>query len=741
MQDAGQELTAFTENLDVVGMTKAQATAMRTPSDGENALTEDTSASKALLQAIMNSIRGDDASVGGKYSDLNSINISFDTVNAFGVTDAGQAIAAYNGETLYNAVYPSCRSAVRADCNDASLQRAITAYLMAIEQDCNTVATAIEENQKDMKAAIRESSALLDLARVENRRKHNSSDITTCINEIETAILSEQVCGADYHKCLDNGEFIDITTGKPIAGVEKFYELGNLLTFADGVDAADQRLSKLTANRPFVQNFENKTKKFATDALNKCVDNADFVWAEYLDKAMLAIHYAQRAKVDEIKQGCFDFVSNCYMNSEKGLTAAMQGITGGADIILQPDKIQLSSQMCNDYITSCDLMFDDNIVVDYVNNRTEEDTLTACRAVVKQCFDKFGGTNYENFYYPYSGLFKNGAALDWFTLDEYSLPPGANAIATNTDASLTPLIQKYTAGQQGRHVSRCAQQLQDIPSCNTPEMIKQAFGGFDRIVASRGTSSTDAETDDTASREPIFYLDPDGEYNGSVTGKHKKYGQLKQAPITSGATTGTAYVLMHHTPRPTGVATEIYNQILDTLTTQCTNLQGRFIELQNIRQGLYQEDNLCVSTFDTTTTYTQPVNLVDIYKIGTNENMCPREYDLNVDTQSWGACLCWENGGRRSKWGKSPKCVAAFPTSTATNDATCTTNTVLQPATASGVENWCTTPNTLLSADNQICPIGGARGPATQIDQSNPSYNGCNINGSDLTNLPEGLGY
>lgn len=154
MQDASDQLTVFTENLDVVGMTAAQATAMKTATEGENALTSDTSASKQLLQAIMNSIRGDDATVGGKYSDLNSITLSFDTVNAFGTADAGQIIATYNGLNLYNAVYPQCRQAVRADCTDAQLQRAITAYLMAVEQDCNTVQSALENQQKQMKSAV-----------------------------------------------------------------------------------------------------------------------------------------------------------------------------------------------------------------------------------------------------------------------------------------------------------------------------------------------------------------------------------------------------------------------------------------------------------------------------------------------------------------------------------------------------------------------------------------------------------
>ena len=420
MQDANSQLTVFTENLDVVGMTAEQATAMKTATEGENALTADTSASKQLLQAIMNSIRGEDSTVGGKYSDLNSITISFDTVNAFGTADSGQIIASYNGQNLYNAVYPQCRNAVRADCTDAQLQRAITAYLMAIEQDCNAVESAIENQQKEMKSAVRESSALLDLARVENRQKHNSSDMATCLTEVENAILSEEVCGAGYHKCLDNGEFIDVSTGAPIAGVENFYELGNLLKFADGVDAADQKLSKITYNRTFVKNFETRVKKFAEPALDKCTEIADSVWEEYLDKAMLDIYYAQQSKVKEIKQGCFDFVSACYMNGEAALTAAMAELTGDETVILQPDKVTLSTEMCRDYINSCNMMFYEqtdgqNIVTDYINNRQETDTLTACRAVVKQCFDSFGGTNYENFYYPYSGLFKTGEALEWFT--------------------------------------------------------------------------------------------------------------------------------------------------------------------------------------------------------------------------------------------------------------------------------------------------------------------------------------
>lgn len=785
LQDAGEKLTVFTENLDVVGMTAAQATAMRQESEGEAALTDDNSASKALLQAIMNSIRGEDSTVGGKYADLNSITIAFDTTNAFGMTDVGQAIAAYNGNALYNAVYPQCRSAVRADCNDASLQRAITAYLMAIEQDCNTVQTAIETTQKQMKSAVREGSAMLDLARVENRQKHNSSDITTCINEVENAILSEQVCGANYHKCLDNGEFIDISTGAPITGVENFYELERMLVFSDGIDAVDQQLAKNPSNRIFVQNFEKRVKKFAEPALDKCVENADTVWSEYLNKAMLAIYYAQKDKVAEIKQGCFDYVSACYVNGDTAITAAMAALINEAGVVIQPDKVALNTQMCTEYVNSCNNMFDGNIIADYVNTRQETDTLAACRAVAKQCFDKYGGTNYENFYYPYSGLFKPNSEMapSWFTLYEITFDENGKKIM--------------------QYKSECAKQLSKIDACT--DLVEEAFGGFDSVYAIKATINKGDKD------KPVYeqtYLVDETLQNTPDTPMYIKYGILKdqivdgKEPLLTYTSAkykngteiaeGTGYAIDQRYTRASGVATEVYNQILSILSTQCMNLQGRFVELQFIREDLYQETNWCLANFGWDgSSYNSDVSpFVKEYHIGNNEDMCPRDYGLSVDTSSWGACLCWENGGRRSKWGKSAKCVDAVPvaplrydpvldengdpvkdtdgnevkTPVLANDSACdatkmkapsATATDDTPATAGtesvgtgdnaftvitkkfDADSWCT--QQLKSGRNQICPFGGQITQSSGNDFTNSYCKTGGENGKVLSNLPEGI--
>lgn len=619
LEDANEQLTVFTESLDAVGMTAAQAAAMKNASDGENALTTDKSASKALLQAIMNSIRGKDSNVGGKYSDLNSINISFDTANAFGMSDAGQAIAAYNGIALYNAVYPQCRQAVKNDCSNASLQRAITAYLMAVEQDCNTVQSAIETTQKQLKSAVREGSALLDLARVENRQKHNSSNLTTCINEIEASILSEEVCGANYHKCLDNGEYIDISTGKPITGVSDFYKLGELLKFADNIDAANQKLSKLSSNRTFIKNFESRVKKFAEPALNKCVEQADIAWANYLDKALLDIFYAQQAKVSEIKQACFDFVSSCYVNADKSITAAMSVLTSGNEIVINPEKVALTDQMCTDYITSCDGMFGGStdtpgIIAQYIETQKQTDILTSCRAVVKQCFDKYGGTNYENFYYPYSGLFQPGYAPDWFALHEYKVIEKEDSNGNNTYEYQLPSATSY--------VSTCAAQLADIASCSKTEIMEKTFGGFNKYIV----------TDENNKNKYVVY------------GTHAE--NSTSAPN-------------NRFSRSSGVATEVYNQVLSVLSTQCMNIQGRFVEHQNAIQDKIYKNGSC--TFDKMPDYV--AGFKGLYNIAQSEYICPRDYDMNVDTDSWGICSCWANGARRSQDNYTTRCVEKYKNS------------------------------------------------------------------------------
>ncbi len=679
-QNATDQLTEFTENLDVVGLTKEQAIAMKTASEGEDALTEDKSASKALLQAIMNSIKGGDTNVGGKYKDLNSITISADISNAFGMDDSGQIIASYNGATLYKAVYPKCRNAVQEDCNNASLQRAVNAYLMAIEQDCNTVESALQKQQKSLKASTHENSALLDLARVENRQKHNSDDIATCLTNVENAVLSEEVCGANYHKCLDYGQFIDVTTGAPITGVTNFADLGKLLTYKADTDINNQKLAGIQKNQQFVQFFENKTKKFAKDSLDKCREDADFVWNEYLNRALIDIYYAQQDKVKQIEQSCLDLVATCYDNQNVAIANAMANLTGDSTLLLKPAAISLTNKMCSDYIESCNAMFEKDVIQQYITTKTSTDSTSACRAVVQQCFDKFGGTGYNNFYYTQSGLFNIGKALDWFTL--YEIDQIGNILEENGEKII---------------VSPCAQQLKNTTGCDQ-DKIEEIFGGFNKYSY-------------TANDETIVVY----------SAKDKNEDPENEPQNNPGKDTT-------RTIRPTGIATEVYYKILDNLRNNCDGLGGYFVEYKYAKQYGYKSDDFCRidsdnpnSIFYMNPVYSSERSLVYWYHFLTQENMCPSSYSIEVDTQSWGMCSCWENGGRRSKNGTIATCRPLLPTinhSSAENDQICTDSLLcaisyadetkapeicVGSRSADSDSDWCQQIN--ISSEGKVCPL------------------------------------
>ena len=655
---ASEQLTEFAENLDVVGLSREQALAMKTASAGEDALTEDKTASKQLLQAIMNSIKGGDTTVGGKYESLNSVNLSADFSNAFGTEDSGQIMASYNGTTLYKAIYPKCRNAVQQDCNSASLQRAINAYLMAIEQDCNTVESALQKQQKSLKAETHQNSAMLDLARVENHRNRNADDVATCLTNVEIAIQSEEVCGSGYHKCLDYGQFIDVTTGAPLTGVTNFYELGNLLTFKTGTDLQNQKLSSIQNNRTFVQFFEEKTKKFAQDSLNKCTEKADFVWQQYLDRALLDIYYAQQDKVKTIKQSCMDLVAKCYDNQNTSVATAIANLTGDSALLLKPATISLTTKMCNNYIESCNGMFNNNIINEYISQKDESDSLNACRAIAQKCFDDFGGSGYHNLYYTQSGLFTPGKALDWFAL----------------------------YNDTGDIVSPCAQQVANTPGCE--ESVEKVFGGFNKY--DNGVYSA-VDNQDTA-----------------------------------------------RSIRPTGIATEIYYKIIDSLKSHCSGVGGYFVEYKYAKSYGYNENNFCkINSTDTNSVFhinqinNSTNSLVYWYHFIPGEDMCPLNYSNDVDTQSWGMCSCWENGGYRSKNGTLPTCRPLLPALSGENDPICSADILcndnstdemcLQPRSTESVQYWCQ--QSVFSTKGQICPTTNVKQQGQTIKCANDSGN------------------
>jgi hypothetical protein len=97
------------------------------------------------------------------------------------------------------------------------------------------------------------------------------------------------------------------------------------------------------------------------------------------------------------------------------------------------------------------------------------------------------------------------------------------------------------------------------------------------------------------------------------------------------------------------------------------NLNGRFVEYQSAAlMDFYngETESLCtIRTLDDIPEIFK--GFKELYGLDMNdgtktEYICPRNYDTGVDTQSWGMCSCWENGGRRSQNNYTTKCVEKY---------------------------------------------------------------------------------
>ena len=664
LHEIAVQLNEFNTGLDAVTMSEAEARAMRTATEGELAMGEDNSAARLLLNAIMNSISGaGETQITQSANPLARLNaVSFDEgggIFSGGGHDA-QSLAALNGRALYSASFTQCRNIIRPQCEEEALQRAVTAYLMAIENDCVAVNRHIDDSKRTLEAAARESNAMLRLARVEDRQNRNALDAAQCLNAVDAAIKDDAVCGAGFQRCLDSGEFIDRETGRPFPGVVNFYQLENLLTFDRDVDITQQRLSQNPLNRQFVDHFVMRNKRFAEPVLGQCVEIADQIWTDFLDRALIEIFYAQQDKVNEIRRGCFDLITVCRTNTRDGITEFMRGLLTPS---LAPEVVSLTSEMCDDFTQSCNQMFTDDFIRDFVDRVDMTDKIAACREIAMDCYESFGGQGMSNFFNPRSGLFDRGRALDWFTLYDSST---------------------------GRLVSQCARRLYEVAECR--DDIELIFGGFDADLSGDRI-------------RPIYGALPAGTKTGTV----RQHAIRPQGVATEmynrivGLLRMDCRNMFNADFAETRVLPRSDFCLEDNMST----------DLMNISCRASFNNNPCYSTLAINTNSTMG-NLACAYNFSDFERVCPDNYEDMVDVWSWGICSCWHNGARRRVAGTricqavvpklaSGRCLNTRCDVGRSGHPICASDPADRPA-GSTFREFPLIPNPKINAANQVCP-------------------------------------
>ena len=378
------KLLDFSQRLLTVNMDKEDAMVLNQATEGELAYAaKDKSESKKMLDQIAKKLNTsfDDNNFN---QNLNAISLSLDTNAAFDNLDSmmGAGATAKSGTGLYNAALPVCREMAAEVCSDDDLAIAESGYQMTIEQDCNTVAKSYESQNEQARTKILESSALLDMSRLDIHQQRNSDDILTCKKKMLDMLTDSTVCGTDMIHCLDTtGRYINPTTGEAFLTPD-LANLSKLITRPQ----SGQTWTKAAGNDAFISFLENK-KKFLEPAMENCQDIADYVWTDFIEDALAQIKLAQESKLEQVRQSCTTLTTQC--------------ITDAIDSISEFDSRALSvfgvaadktaNAMCSDIRTACSALLDNTNndwssgMTSITAGKTYETLLSTCQEVGRQC--------------------------------------------------------------------------------------------------------------------------------------------------------------------------------------------------------------------------------------------------------------------------------------------------------------------------------------------------------------------
>ena len=381
-----EKLMDFSQRLLTVNMDKEDANALYQATAGELAFSEqDTSKSKKMLDEIAKKLNTsfDDSNFN---QSLNAISLSLNTDAAFDTIDsmAGASTTTKSGTALYSAALPVCREMASEVCSATDLEIAESSYQMAIETDCNTVKKSYQTQIDQAREHIFESSALLDMSRLDIHQKRNSDDILTCRRKMLDMLTDSTVCGDAMGKCLDTtGRYIDPTTGSAFLTTE----LANLSTLITRPDA-NQTWRAPPGNERFVT-FLNSKKKFLEPAMEQCQDISDYVWDEFIEDALAQIKLAQESKLEEVRQSCTTLTAQCMdeaYDSISDFDARALSIFGVA-----ADKTV--NAMCSDVQNACSALLQttggandwQSGITEIATGKTYETILQTCREVGRAC--------------------------------------------------------------------------------------------------------------------------------------------------------------------------------------------------------------------------------------------------------------------------------------------------------------------------------------------------------------------
>ena len=222
LKKATEELQEVAQKIRYIGLSSREIDQLFSQTEAELAMQSksDTTQLKTSLDKIKGlivDVQSNSSSSSGLVNmDLSGLldftidSSGFDISSFLGVSDSSN-VSNQRGKDLFNTASARCKANVLNACVAQGVDASIVtnSYDLAIDQACMAYERTLTESNRAMDATVLNSKAVLQQARYLVAKQKNEYDMRQCINQLDTCMQDEFVCGSDYENCLDpTGQYI-----------------------------------------------------------------------------------------------------------------------------------------------------------------------------------------------------------------------------------------------------------------------------------------------------------------------------------------------------------------------------------------------------------------------------------------------------------------------------------------------------------------------------------------------------
>ncbi len=227
LEAATEALQDVARDIQYIGLSADQITTLFAETEAELSMknAKDNSAMRSSLDRVKRMVVDVKSGTASVSDTGNTMNFDLSGLLNFDMGDFGfdlstfmnttsnntNSISNQRGESLYKTAVARCRASVLNSCTAQGVDAAVVtnSYDLEIDKACLAYERALTESNQQMTQTVANAKEVLKRARLMVAQNKNEYNLRQCVQNLESCMQDDYVCGSDYESCMDpTGQYI-----------------------------------------------------------------------------------------------------------------------------------------------------------------------------------------------------------------------------------------------------------------------------------------------------------------------------------------------------------------------------------------------------------------------------------------------------------------------------------------------------------------------------------------------------